>query len=227
MNRPLAVNLENLPKARRAYVGSEPSVLTEIYEEEVNIAVWRRHLSEELISVVDKLLSLHPKLQLSMTSNPRDIPSQLFELLGDINMDGSTATVFVEDMSNVVNMFCCLFDLRRVGLRLAALDKAMCPRFHVDRVPARLATTYSGVATEWLPHSQVDRRMLGVGSKGQADNISGLYLSAEDIQQLNTGDVAILKGESWEGNEHAGLVHRSPEVKSGDNRLLLTLDFIA
>jgi hypothetical protein len=37
--------------------------------------------------------------------------------------------------------------------------------------------------------------------------------------------VALLKGESWENNEGAGLVHRSPAVKSGQQRLLLTLDF--
>jgi hypothetical protein len=34
-----------------------------------------------------------------------------------------------------------------------------------------------------------------------------------------------LKGERWEGNENAGLVHRSPVLLSGERRLILTLDF--
>ena len=122
-------------------------------------------------------------------------------------------------------MFCCLFDLKRAGLRLTALDKAMCPRFHVDRVPGRLVTTYQGVATEWLPHEQVDRSKLGEGNNGLTDIHSGLFENEQDIQQLNHGDVAILKGELWEGNENAGLVHRSPALTTDERRLLLTLDF--
>ena len=54
-----------------------------------------------------------------------------------------------------------LFELKSVGLRLTALGHAMCPRFHVDRVPCRLATTYFGSATEWLPHDRVNRSKLG------------------------------------------------------------------
>lgn len=56
----------------------------------------------------------------------------------------------------MVDMFCCLFELKRAGLRLTVLDRAMCPRFHVDRVPCRLVTTYLGAATEWLPHTVAD-----------------------------------------------------------------------
>ena len=48
---------------------------------------------------------------------------------------------------------------------------------------------------------------------------------AQEIQQLQSGDVAVLKGELWAGNENAGLVHRSPAVGSGANRLLLSMDF--
>lgn len=132
-------------------------------------------------------------------------------------------------------MFCCLFDLGSAGLRLTALDRAMCPRFHVDKIPCRLVTTYQGIATEWLPHHHVDRSKLGAGSEGKSDEQSGLFQNLEDIQRLHQGEVALLKGEGWEGNEGAGLVHRSPampviadSVKMhavSERRLLLTLDF--
>jgi G3E family GTPase len=65
----------------------------------------------------------------------------------------------------------------------------------------------------------------GAGSNGKSDLLSGLIRSASDIEQLACGDVALLKGERWEGNANAGLVHRSPAVTAGTRRLLLTLDF--
>ena len=85
-------------------------------------------------------------------------------------------------------------------------------------------TTYLGAGTEWLSHEAVDRSKLGTGSRGLPDHESGLFKAQSDIQQLNSGDVALLKGELWEGNEDAGLVYRSPGVADGDLRLLLTLD---
>jgi hypothetical protein len=66
---------------------------------------------------------------------------------------------------------------------------------------------------------------LGPGSQGQPDKKSGLYKSEHDIRELDCGDVALLKGERWEGNLNAGLVHRSPEIFAGQSRLVLTLDF--
>ncbi len=123
-------------------------------------------------------------------------------------------------------MFSCLFELQNIGLRLTPLTNSMCPRFHVDRVPCRLITTYVGTGTEWLPHELVDRSKLGIGSNGRSDAESGLYTSPNAIQQLKHSDVALLKGESWDGNEGAGLVHRSPTVETGKPRLLFTLDFI-
>jgi hypothetical protein len=47
----------------------------------------------------------------------------------------------------------------------------------------------------------------------------------DKIQTLQAGDVALLKGENWQGNEGAGLVHRSPSGQQG--RLLLSLDWLA
>jgi len=140
-------------------------------------------------------------------------------------LDNTKLAALVQDMTNLVNMFCCLFELPQVGLRLTALNKAMCPKFHVDQIPARLITTFQGNGTQWLPHEKVDRKILDAKTWGAADETSGLYLLDEDIQQTTTGDIAILKGEAWEGNEGAGLVHRSPSCTQNEKRLLFTLDF--
>jgi hypothetical protein len=155
-----------------------------------------------------------------MTLSSQDAFVLIHEALGGSGL----MTPLSEDIAELVDMFCYLFDLNKVGLRLTVLDRAMCSKFHVDRVPCRLVTTYQGSATEWLPHNVVNRSKLGHGSEGKSDEKSGLFPDMGDIKQLMPGDVALLKGELWEGNEGAGLVHRSPSLSAGERRLLLTLD---
>ena len=210
----------NQVKVRRAALGNDPRVLTNLYLEETNIAIWQRQLSETLKKSVDTFIRSNPTFQLSMTVAPATVLLSVSESLG-----GANQLELCENIAELTSMFCCLFELKRVGLRLTVLDRAMCPKFHVDKVPCRLITTFQGTATEWLPHHAVNREKLGIGSHGQPDDLSGLYQNPDDIQQLGCGDVGLLKGELWAGNENAGLVHRSPALAIGERRLLLTLDF--
>jgi hypothetical protein len=206
----------------RSIEGSQLDVLTDIYQEHTNIAIWQRSLANALIEAADSILDTNPTLQASLVVTPQEANVAVMKVLGST----ARAATLSEDIAQLVDMFCCLFDLKRAGLRLTALDRAMCPRFHADRVPCRLVTTYQGVATEWLPHQAADRSKLGIGNQGKPDEQSGLFNSATDIQQLCRGDVALLKGESWEGNQGAGLIHRSPQLPGETRRLLLTLDFM-
>lgn len=216
----LEIDLPNI-RQRRAAIGENLDVLADIYDDGVNMAIWQRELPNSLLKATSKLLLENPNLQVSLTLDPADTREVLVNALGT----QFESIALASDVAELVDMFCYLFDLKSVGLRLTALGHAMCPRFHVDRVPCRLATTYFGGATEWLPHDRVNRSKLGPGSKGIPDAQSGLFSKSDDIQQLEKGDVALLKGESWIGNEEAGLVHRSPSLERGKSRLLLTLDF--
>ncbi|TQV70583.1 DUF1826 domain-containing protein [Exilibacterium tricleocarpae] len=207
-------------KFRHAAQSKEPAVFTDIYREETNIVIWQRELSAVLKGSVSDFVASNRTFQTAMTVTPQGVCSSIGDLFGSVGQSELS-----EDIAELVDMFCCLFELQRAGLRLTVLDRAMCPRFHVDRVPCRLVTTYQGVATQWLPHQAVDRAKLGVRGEGGADSESGLFQSQHDIRKLSNGDVALLKGELWEGNENAGLVHRSPAVSVGESRLLLTLDF--
>lgn len=65
-----------------------------------------------------------------------------------------------------------------------------------------------------------------MGNNGLPDHQSGLYGNQSDVQQLRCGDVALLKGCLWQGNKQGGLVHRSPKLENGEQRLLLRLDSI-
>lgn len=217
-----SIDTSQLAMMRAVSESANPGVLGDIYQELYNIAIWRRTLSREFIGSIDELLKSKAPLQLAMSVTPENAQASVLESLQGYPCDMELS----QDIAKLVGMFCDLFNLDCAGLRLTALERAMCPRFHVDRVPCRMVTTYQGTATQWLPHHMVDRSKLGAGNNGLPDELSGIYQSADDIQQLSCGDVALIKGELWEGNENAGLVHRSPLPHPGERRLLLTLDFL-
>jgi len=198
---------------------NNPTVFGDIYQSDINIAIWQRKLPTALQNSVKTFLELNPTFEKKMILTPQDALSRVSESFNN-NM-----TEVSEDIANLVDMFCYLFELKQAAMRLNVLDQAMCPKFHVDRVPCRLVTTYQSIASEWLPHEVIDHTKLGWGSNGLPDSESGLYQSESDIQQLSCGDVALLKGTLWEGNENTGLVHRSPVVPANEKRLILTLDF--
>jgi len=210
-----------LIKKRYLSEGCDASIFSDIYKDDINIVNWKRDLSESLKASVNNFLLSNPNFKKTINVSPHNAFSNIKEALGT-----NEQIELAENITELVEMYCYLFDLSEAGLRLTSLDKAMCPKFHVDSIPCRMVTTYQGVATQWLAHDTVNRDKLGHGSKGLDDNKSGLYESENDIQQLQCGEVALLKGEYWHNNEYAGLVHRSPIPAAGENRLLLTLDFV-
>lgn len=211
-----------LTEISNARIGETPDVLADIYQQDSNIVIWKRDLSEQLAQAVSTLLDKSTSLKTQFSISPKNARERIHEALGCTE----SSDILSEDIAQLVDMFCSLFDLKLAGLRLTALNHAMCPRFHVDKVPCRLVTTYQGVRSQWLPNHQVDRTKLGSGNQGKPDELSGLFPNMSDIQQLKQGQVALLKGENWEGNEGSGLVHRSPQLPNNTRRLLLTLDFI-
>lgn len=211
---------------RKAAKSTNANVLPQIYNEDTNIVIWQRSTAEKLTKAVNILIATSALKPLELAISPDDAFEQLIKALKPEDNNRDEVNALCEDIALLVEMFCCLFDLKRAGLRLKVLDKPMCPRFHVDKIPCRLVTTYQGVATQWLNHSDVNRSKLGTGNLGKPDEESGLFKSLSNINQLTEGDVALLKGEYWDDNEGAGLVHRSPPVAANEQRLLLTLDFI-
>ena len=211
----------NPVRLRHAVKSKEHTIFESFSQEEIKITIWQRELSASLQNSIQNFLALNPNFEMEMTVTPQNVLARLSDVLGDTEQAELSA-----DIDKLVDRFCTVFELKRVVLNLKALGQTMCPKFHFDRVPCRLLTTYQGVGTEWLPHEVVDRTKLGKGSHGLSDSQSGLFQSSSDIQQLSCGDVALLKGELWEGNKNAGLVHRSPNPPIGEYRLLLKLDFI-
>ena len=210
---------QNIPQ--RDASGRDVNVLTDIYRDAINIAIWQRTLSERLGESVVHVVNSRPLLKTSAVVSPTNVNARISDILGTEKL----SRPLCDDISDLVEMYCFLFDVKEAGLRLTSLDRAMCPRFHVDRVLCRLMTTYQGNATQWLPDHLADRTKLGQGNNGEPDEKSGLMSTKEDIRHLERGDVALLKGALWQGNESGGIIHRSPPVATGERRLILTLDF--
>lgn len=188
-----------------------PEVLTQIYEEHNVISIWERALHNKIALYAQALLEKSHKTEIRLIEKPSNLHHQLEKALPLLKH----RSAFIDDVALVTDMFACLFELDQVGLRLAVLDKAMCPKFHVDRVPCRLVSTYAGAGTQWFSNEHINRDANG--------KITPQH--PRTFEQLQAGDVALLKGESWEGNEGRGLVHRSPPASQTSKRLILTLDF--
>lgn len=183
------------PLARQC-LSQEPDGLTTIFQPDVNLAVWQRHVSSHLHSYAHQLqtqLTLPLQCMLSLS----DIPHELSNALPE----GEGRDLFIADISQLAEMFACLMDCNEIGLRLRVLDKPMCPKFHTDHLVCRLVSSYTGPATEWHA-GPVDAPM--------------------PTQQLQCGDVALLKGSGWENSGCYAISHRSPAATN--KRLLLTMD---
>lgn len=200
--------------------GETPQTLTRILEDGVNLAVWRRQLPAHISDFGCLLLSLSEPLaeSLVLELSSDDAEPNLHGLASRFS-DIEGYAGFIADVSWLVSAFACLLGAKRIGLRVRVLDKAMCPRFHVDHVPVRLITTYSGTGSQWLKEGVMDRLQFG---KPEAEPTQDSL-----IEQIASGEVALLKGEKWHGNEGSGLIHRSPQPASGERRLILTLDWLA
>ncbi|UVL83973.1 DUF1826 domain-containing protein [Pseudomonas sp. B21-028] len=200
--------------------GDTPRTLTQILKDDTNLAVWQRQLPAHISDFAALVRSMDQPLAESLVLDmpEEDTQPELKGLAaGFSDLHGYEG--FVADVAWLVSAFACLLGAKRVGLRLRTLDKAMCPRFHVDHVPVRLITTYAGAGSEWLEEGAMDRRWLAQPDAEPRDR--------QRIQQLCSGEVALLKGEKWLGNEGFGLIHRSPELAPGERRLILTLDWLA
>jgi hypothetical protein len=202
-----------------------PDGLSAIYSDHVNLAEWRRDLPLPVLKYAYDLAHQFPGYTLQQQLPAAVDETLLLEHLpvADKEHDGHRLN-FARDLCVLCDMYACLFDLEVIGLRLSVLNKAMCPRFHVDQIVCRMICTYLGEGTEWLPEHAVNRHALGHAHNSETT----VQAHREtETQQLAHGSVALLKGEKWPGNAGRGIVHRSPAVASGQTRLVVTLDPVA
>lgn len=127
--------------------------------------------------------------------------------------EGQARRILSADAAFLAGLLHDLTGCPRLGLRLVGLSRAMCPRFHTDRVGLRLLCTYRGPGTQWLDDQRYDRRRLPAQPAGA------------NWCEADAFDIVLLKGAAWPGNEHLGAIHRSPDP-GGAPRALLSIDAI-
>ncbi|QEY12370.1 DUF1826 domain-containing protein [Cellvibrio sp. KY-YJ-3] len=232
----MSVMLQSITAGDDWAIDQDPAVLARIYEDAISISIWQRQLQQEVESYVDELLRKPKTIALKLSGSPEQLmeeiqrvfPPAFFPpvLIGE-QSSCIGAAAFYADIHHVLDMFACLFDAKILGLRINTLEHAMCPRFHTDNVAIRLITTYYGLATEWLPDQLSNRAALGTAFASQINIPGAIAASERHIQRMAAGDVALFKGELWEGNEGRGIIHRSPAPTTQQpKRLVVTCDLI-
>lgn len=208
--------LSNRPLSPVTVTGNRVECLTEILRNDVNLAIWQRTPNPDMQSFIDTFCASAGNLE-RFTSLEIGQSAALALPSWALDIDG--AQYWVDDVDQLSEMYQCLFEPQAIGLRIHVVQQTMCPRFHVDRVPVRLLCTYRGPGTDWLPEPLVTRPV-GEGPLPEQG------VQPDQVQQIPTNAVALLKGEAWEGNEGRGLVHRSPEP-NGSPRLIIGLDWLS
>ena len=209
---PVTVFSGTLGAGNTAVLSHEPSVLTQIYDAQITTSVLKRSVADPDIGTY--ITYLQQKYMGFELRRQICVPN-VVEVLNVLLPQHASSIHFIEDVTEIVDMFSCLFGLKKIGLRLSVLNKAMCPLFHTDKVPCRLITTYAGKGTEWLDLTTNNYPLQAACSP-----------EPSIIRSLDEGDIALFKGARWEGNEGRGVIHRSPKLAANEARLLLTLDFV-
>ena len=125
---PSAIEAQPTDRLQRRWVsGEDPTVLPGIYDHDVNMVVWHRTLARELSASAQQLIGLQPNLEISLITEPESASAGLENVLPAISHGPLT-----RDIAELADMFCCLFDLTRVGLRLTVLRRAMLSLIHIS-----------------------------------------------------------------------------------------------
>jgi len=181
--------------------------LAEIFEPGVQVCSWRRAVDPQVTAYLDGAAARGTGQSIETLA-----PDQR-AVLDDLPA-GEGREALLDDVTSLAEILHQLGDCPLVGLRCTRVERAMCPRWHVDRVPLRMLCTYRGPGTEWLADQRIDRADLAdpgiVGGAGR---------------RADTGELVLLKGSLWQDNGGLGAVHRSPDVQPGaGQRVIVTLD---
>ncbi len=211
-------------------VAYHPRVLFDWPEHRAALSVWQRMLPTALSAAADELAAVDQPADFRADwiagTGDQVTASDLIAGLAAFNPASSpwTLTHLADDALCLINIAESLASQLKTQLHSPKLSVRIervigdgCRLFHVDRLCARLICTWTGAGTEWLPEGSFDRSGLGCGCNDHVLNLGA-------TRQIPTGAVALLRGDACQGQEGAGLVHRSPPGRPGRARLLIAVD---
>lgn len=197
-----AATLERPTLPHHARRGDAATVLAEILNPAVTLAIWRRSsplAAPDLDAFENVRLTTHldvarSALTAALSTSPA-IP---------------WIAALIDDAALLADRFASIMNVDTVEIRIDRIVGDACRRFHADYVSARLLCTYVGCGTQWLDQATAVRLA------GDAD-------AAVRPRTLLAGEVGIMKGRDLAGE--VALVHRSPPIAGrGEERLLLVID---
>ncbi|MFK8008025.1 MAG: DUF1826 domain-containing protein [Saprospiraceae bacterium] len=195
-----------------AVISNDVKKMQDIHIKSKNIAIYQRDISplkKELNQVAQQAIECRA------SGTVEDILSSLKNYF-DENLSGNIS--FFEDISEILRLFETTTQTSSFRLLLATVNTNMCRKFHTDINDLRLLCTYIGPGTLWLPDDAIDEKALIRGRGNQE-----IVKDEKQIQQVNTGDVVILKGGLYPNANP--ILHRSPTIEeTGEMRLLLRID---
>ena len=173
---------------------AELADLVQIFEPEVQICTWRREIDPDIEAYLTSLNGSDEVQRMEVLSSGMN--PKLDCLAKEFGRQS-----LIDDLSFLLEVMEELLGCNEVGMRFARLRHAMCPGWHFDRLGIRLVCTYQGPGTQWLDDQARDR-----------GDLSPRKITRDSYIQSTPGEVVLLKGFLWQGNDAFGAIHRSPRT---------------
>jgi hypothetical protein len=192
-----------------------------ILQPKLNVCVWRRALPRTLnVWLLQLAQTTEFGTALRLSRDDGDVRG-LFAGLPP----GEELRSWMVDVGRLAALFARITNAPTVDASLATVDTNKCRKFHADFKALRLVCTYAGPGTEWVDDRDVNRSALGHEESCFETANARIVPRGRAIRTSGPGDVVLLKGDRFPGNEGRGAVHRSPPIETTkERRIVLTLD---
>ena len=196
------------------------SELSLITNDNINIAIYQRGFSKNIETYLNRLLSKgFSPINVSINVNELDV---IFDdHFKSLNEESNEGYVFLKnDVKRLLTQFSKICNSPNLKIFFGIVDTDMCRRFHTDMYELRMLCTYKGQGTMWLTDDNINYKALN-NYEGNEE----IVLNTDDIKQLNSADIAILKGALYPYSKIGGVVHRSPTIENlNQKRIVLRVD---
>jgi len=183
-----------------------------IHQKTKNIAILHRqigHLHKELAYLEDQ------KIECRANGSIEKVRSEMATYF-ETNL--KDCPLMLQDITSQLNLYKQLSGAQSFRVFFSTVSTNMCRKFHTDINQLRMLCTYVGPGTLWLPSEAVDSEAYNSNSKDKS-----IVRDESLIQQVDTGDVALLKGAIYP--EADPILHRSPTIEeTKQKRLILRID---
>ncbi|EKJ84977.1 uncharacterized protein DUF1826 [Leptospira meyeri] len=192
-------------------ISNNKEVLFDINRKGINIAIWKRSPSRNIINYLDILSKIK---NFSLQINSKEVQSIDKYLPIHYNR---TVLDFAKEMLQLSNLFAMVTGLKEHNLHISTIETTQCPLYHVDFLSYRMICTYIGPSTQWIPNFNADRNHLGCGRNNH------LVKDFRLVRETENFDVILMKGDTHPNDPNNGCIHKSPEIING-SRIFIRID---